>query len=122
MVKIQKYITALFIGVVLVATLFFYRGKIFGSFRFPGDIIPEKVTSDNFEVVADNLEIPWEIAFLPDGEMLVPERPGNLKRIGKEGRTYKVDGVEHRGEGGLLGMALHPQFSINHWVYLYLTT
>src|SRR3990167_1735698 len=99
MVKIQKYITALFIGVVLVATLFFYRGKIFGSFRFPGDIIPEKVTSDNFEVVADNLEIPWEIAFLPDGEMLVTERPGRLLKIGEDKSVIPIAGVRHVGEG-----------------------
>ena len=35
---------------------------------------------------------------------------------------YAIEGVEHVGEGGLLGMALHPQFSENRWIYLYLTT
>lgn len=78
--------------------------------------------ANDIEVVANDLEIPWEIVFLPDGDMLVTERPGTLKRIGKEKRVQTINGVEHIGEGGLLGMALHPQFKENHWLYLYLTT
>lgn len=74
------------------------------------------------EVVAQNLIVPWEVAFLPDGDMLVTERSGTLKRIGKNNQTYTVDGVEHVGEGGLLGLALHPDFARNGWLYLYLTT
>ncbi|MEX1027969.1 MAG: PQQ-dependent sugar dehydrogenase [Candidatus Paceibacterota bacterium] len=72
-------------------------------------------------VVATDLEIPWDIAFLPDGTMLVTERPGRLVHI-EENRSIEVDGVEHTGEGGLLGIALHPNFEQNRYLYLYQTT
>ena len=73
-------------------------------------------------VVAENLEIPWDIAFLPSGELLVTERPGILLRIGEDRKQYPIEGVHHRGEGGLLGIALHPDFERNKLLYLYLTT
>lgn len=80
------------------------------------------INQPEWEVVAENLKIPWEIAFLPDGDILVTERPGTLKRIGKNGFVYKIEGVRHIGEGGLLGLALHPEFEKTRWIYLYLTT
>lgn len=73
-------------------------------------------------VLATDLQIPWGIAFLPDGGMLVTERPGRVVRIGTDRKTYPVEGVRHAGEGGLLGIALHPDFDSNHYVYLYMTT
>lgn len=76
----------------------------------------------DIEIVAEGLVIPWDIAFLPGGDLLVTERPGRLIRIGREKRVIPVEGVRHRGEGGLLGLTLHPRFSENHWLYLYLTT
>lgn len=74
------------------------------------------------DVIANNLEIPWELAFLPDGSMLVTERPGRLLKIGLDKQTIPINGVQHVGEGGLLGLALHPDFADNHLIYLYLTT
>jgi len=74
------------------------------------------------EVVADKLNIPWEVVFLPGGDMLVSERPGRLLRIGEGREPIEVSGVTHRGEGGLLGLALHPDFAKNSWLYLYMTT
>jgi len=85
---------------------------------FARDGIPEK---PKFEVIAQNLAIPWEIAFLAEGELLVTERPGRLLKIGKDRTIIPIEGVRHAGEGGLLGMALHPRFSENRWLYLYLT-
>jgi glucose/arabinose dehydrogenase len=76
----------------------------------------------DIEIIATNLEIPWEIAFLPDEDFLVTERPGNLLEIGRHPQTYPIDGVEAYGEGGLLGLALDPDFPNNHRLYLYLTT
>ncbi len=73
-------------------------------------------------VVADKLNIPWELEFLPNGDMLVTERSGRLLRIGTDRKAIEVAGVAHRGEGGLLGLALHPDFSQNGFIYLYLTT
>ena len=74
------------------------------------------------KIIAENLQIPWEILFLPGGEILITERPGNLVIIGKERKTLKVSDVEAVGEGGLLGAALHPNFPNNHFLYLYFTT
>jgi aldose sugar dehydrogenase len=84
---------------------------------------PRPTAEQRVEVIAQDLEIPWEIVFLPDGDMLVTERPGRLLRIGNVRRVVQeIEGVEHVGEGGLMGMALHPEFTTNGWVYLYLTS
>ncbi len=86
-----------------------------------GTDVSQESKSD-IEIVAENLSIPWEVAFLPDGDMLVTERVGNLLRIGKNKKVIKIDGVKHVGEGGLLGLAIHPSFSTNQFIYIYLTT
>jgi aldose sugar dehydrogenase len=77
-------------------------------------------------VVAEDLQSPWELVFLPDGRMLVTERVGNIILITTQPilRTDVIflleDGYQV-GEGGLLGMALHPDFSTNRYVYIYYT-
>jgi len=72
--------------------------------------------------IVQNLSIPWDIAFLPDGGMLVTERSGNLLLI-ENGAAKKIPipEAEHAGEGGLLGLDLHPYFARKKYVYLYLT-
>ena len=68
------------------------------------------------------LQHPWSIAFLPDGRMLVTERPGRLRIVG---RDFKLDpipveglpAVTAAGQGGLLDVVLHPQYAQNGWVY-----
>jgi len=90
-----------------------------------GVVSPETQEPDDgpdIEIVAENLEIPWEVAFLPNGELLVTERPGRLLKIGKDRKVYEISGVRHVGEGGLLGLALHPDFENNQFLYLYLTS
>ncbi len=72
------------------------------------------------EVIAKNLEIPWEIVHLPDGRILITERPGRLKVL-EEGEIATIHSVEHAGEGGLLGMALSPTFEEDGYLYLYYT-
>ncbi len=74
------------------------------------------------EIILTDLEIPWEIAFLPDGRMLVTERPGSLVLVDESKEIIEVDSVSHIGEGGLLGLAVHPDFSQNNWIYLYFTS
>lgn len=54
--------------------------------------------------------------------MLLTQRPGSVVKIGKDKKIIPIYGVQHIGEGGLLGLALHPQFEKNNWLYLYLTT
>ncbi len=85
---------------------------------------PTAVVSDEATVIADNLDIPWDIAFLPDNTLLVTERPGHVLHIDPAtgSRTEIPVTVGARGEGGLLGIVLHPQFATNHYVYLYLSS
>ncbi|MDW7733160.1 MAG: PQQ-dependent sugar dehydrogenase [Methanolobus sp.] len=76
--------------------------------------------------IAENLEIPWSLDFLPDGSMIFTERPGNVRLIDSDqGLLPKplstIDEVNPVGEGGLLGIAVHPDFENNSFVYLYYT-
>ncbi len=94
-----------------------------GAEDSPTPQLDQEKNQENIEIIAENLNIPWEIVFLPNGEILVTERPGNLIKISPERKVIQeIAGVEHVGEGGLLGMALHPDFEENSWLYLYLTT
>lgn len=78
---------------------------------------------ENVKTIAADLDIPWGIAFLPNGDMLVTERPGTLLRIGENREVIsEIEGVEHAGEGGLLGVVLHPEYEDNNYIYLYLTS
>ncbi|MEL7626896.1 MAG: PQQ-dependent sugar dehydrogenase [Anaerolineaceae bacterium] len=72
-------------------------------------------------IVAQNLQTPWEIVFLPDGRMLVTERPGILSLIETNGVRIPIADVYESSESGLLGLALHPSFAENQYLYLYLT-
>lgn len=78
------------------------------------------------ETLVTGLEVPWELVFLPDGRALVTERPGRVRLISATGDLLErpaaeVD-VSALGEGGLLGLALDPEFERNDLVYLYYTT
>lgn len=83
--------------------------------------VPTDETEPSIRVIADHLRVPWEMVFLPDGDMLIAERAGTIRRIGKEPSTISVEGVVEVGEGGLLGMSLHPHFASNNWIYVYVT-
>ena len=70
------------------------------------------------------LEAPWSLVFLPDGRAIVSERPGRLRLIaGGQLRAapLAVFDVVNRGEGGLMGLALHPQFPREPFLYVMLT-
>jgi len=73
-------------------------------------------------VVTRNLSHPWAIAFLPDGGMLVTERPGRLRVVRNDvldpHPISGVPAVRTDGNGGLMDVALHPDFSENGLVYL----
>ncbi|MEL6780524.1 MAG: PQQ-dependent sugar dehydrogenase, partial [Cyanobacteria bacterium J06597_16] len=71
--------------------------------------------------LVDSLEHPWGLTWLPDGTLLVTERPGRL-RIIKDGvlTPTPVSGLPEvfaRGQGGLMDVSVHPQFAENQWVY-----
>lgn len=74
------------------------------------------------ETVASELNFPWSLAFMPDGELLVTERTGQLLKI-SEGKPPKTilglpEDIYVNGQGGLLEVVLHPNFRRNGWVYL----
>lgn len=78
--------------------------------------------SSSRETVATGLDTPWTIAFLPTGEMIVSERKGTIKVFGAQPRTLTIPNVVESGESGLTGLALHPSFSSNQFLYAYFTT
>ncbi|MGB7371454.1 PQQ-dependent sugar dehydrogenase [Erythrobacter sp.] len=72
--------------------------------------------------VADDLTDPWAIAFLPDGRMLVTEKGGTLLRLSADGQQRTtIEGtpsVFTQGQGGLMDIAVHPDFASNRMVYI----
>lgn len=124
----------LVIIIVLALGFFFWDDLIRLYFQPTESNIPTATSSrdisrrDDITVVAENLSVPWDVIFVPtDGragfEILVTERTGALTRVGEDGSVSRIEvpGVTSRGEGGLLGMTLHPDFEENHWLYLYET-
>ena len=90
---------------------------------FPGQTdAPERKLNVNFDVVtvADNINTGWSVAFLPNGKMLVTQRGGQLLVLGADGSRVEVTGlppVDARGQGGLLDVALDPDFATNSTLY-----
>ena len=79
--------------------------------------------AQDFEIepVASGFVKPWSIALLPDGDILVTERPGDMKRVSAEGAISPVSGVppvHYSSQGGLFDIVPHPEFSANQTVYL----
>lgn len=85
---------------------------------------PPSTEKGTAQVITTNLQVPWELAFLPSGDILFTERAGFLRMLTVDGQVKTiaaVEGVNPIGEGGLLGLVLHPEFPSNHFLYLYYT-
>jgi glucose/arabinose dehydrogenase/cytochrome c5 len=87
-----------------------------------GQLIKSEKQAFKIEVVARDIETPWGLAFLPDGRLLVTERPGRL-RIVQKGKLAgdTVTGtpkVWEKQDGGLLDVEVHPEYAKNGWIYL----
>ncbi|MEX1139583.1 MAG: PQQ-dependent sugar dehydrogenase [Bacteroidota bacterium] len=99
---------------------------IVASCSLESQVLGEFRTSDGIgfrvEKVLGNLEVPWSIVFGPSDEMYFTERSGRLMVLEKgspnAGLIAEIDGVVHQGEGGLMGLALHPQFKKNGFLYV----
>ncbi len=95
------------------------------------EVVQESLKTDHLnlsiERIADGFEHPWAVAFLPDGRYLVSERSGQLKLVdpesGEAGTLEGMPEVSNQGQGGLLDVALHPDFEgvngegDNDWIY-----
>ncbi len=97
-------------------------GSTLGAGELPSNVASEQAEF-SVERVTGGLEHPWGMAFLPDGRILVTERPGRLRLIEADGTLdpSPLEGVPTafaRGQGGLLDVALHPDFASNRLVYL----
>ncbi|HNS26432.1 MAG TPA: PQQ-dependent sugar dehydrogenase, partial [Methanobacteriaceae archaeon] len=106
----------LILGIILIIIVL-----VLGVYLFIPSHIPE--TSNHAEVVAENLEVPWAMAFLPDGRMIFTERPGRVSILdGKQVKLVANINATASSESGLLGVAVDPEFNENHYIYLYYTS
>ena len=88
--------------------------------KFP-EIVRSKHQAFKIDTVAKGLDVPWGIAFLPDGDMLVTERSGQLFRFGGGKLKAIIGGVPEvmaQGQGGLMDVILHPKYKENGWIYI----
>jgi glucose/arabinose dehydrogenase len=103
--------------------------------RFPTPTAPSSPPppelTDVHQVIATGLEIPWDVDFLPDGAALVTERDtAQIMQVGPESDgdqlavtvAQTIDGVNPAGEGGLLGIAVSPEYESDGLIFIYYTT
>ncbi|MCW4352189.1 PQQ-dependent sugar dehydrogenase [Hoyosella sp. YIM 151337] len=87
---------------------------------------PAEDTSMAVTVIAEDLAVPWDVDFLPSGEALVTERDaGRVLQLGDGGAAFElaaIPEVDNSGEGGLMGIAVSPDFAEDNHVFVYYTT
>jgi glucose/arabinose dehydrogenase len=86
-----------------------------------GEVVQSRAANFRLTTFATGLEHPWGAAVLPDGRLLVTERPGRMRVVGRDGAlSAPLDGVppvEARGQGGMLDVQLAPDFAMTREVY-----
>jgi len=117
--------------IIILGTGLIFQEKIISLFHKPTNASIQTnisktpyLNSSEIEIMVSNLSVPWDFAFLPGDEIIITERTGSLIHIDKEGNRsiIKIPDTIPTGEGGLLGIALHPRFSENAFLYLYITS
>jgi len=88
-----------------------------------GQIVKSEKQTFKMQIVARNLETPWALAFLPDGRLLITERPGRIRIVDKNGAMAPdpVKGlpkVWEKQDGGLFDVEVHPDYAKNGWIYI----
>jgi quinoprotein glucose dehydrogenase len=110
-----------FAGTAAVVGQAFGGPRVGGSPPMPAPVLRRDVPEVRVEEVAANLAIPWAIAFAADGRLFFTERPGRIQVIPRGGgkpRPYlDLRAVVAEGEGGLMGLALHPEFPASPYLY-----
>lgn len=87
----------------------------------PGGIMESEVQLFKVDTVVTGLKVPWGLAFLPDGDLLISERAGTLHRFSKGRLSPPIEGlppIMATGQGGLLDLCLHPDYDKNGWIYI----
>ncbi|HEU4603664.1 MAG TPA: PQQ-dependent sugar dehydrogenase [Steroidobacteraceae bacterium] len=88
---------------------------------FDHKVFDSELEKFSVEVLASELETPWSFAFLPDGGILFTERPGRLRVLDHGKVSDPIVGLPQvwaRQDGGLMSLALHPDYAHNGWIYL----
>jgi aldose sugar dehydrogenase len=109
----------------LVAYIRTHAATLKGRPAFVADpdnqVIKSEKQTFKIEIVARGIETPWGLAFLPDGRLLVTERPGRLRIIENGKLLPEVKGlpkVWEKQDGGMFDVEVHPQYARNGWIYL----
>ena len=106
----RKLLLTIIIILILVVLAILMVPKFYNQTDFKSDVITQ------------NLQVPWAIDFLPNNTMIFTQRNGDVKIIDPEGsETVGTINVTARGESGLLGLAVDPEFSNNSYIYVYYT-
>jgi glucose/arabinose dehydrogenase len=86
------------------------------------EVVESEAHTFRVETFAEGFGVPWGMAFLPDGRLLVTEREGSLRVVSRDGSLSPpiagVPAVRAEGQGGLMDVALHPQYAENRLIYL----
>ncbi len=124
---VKKFLI-LSLGAILIALAIGYYQKIVNKDNptNPSAIKQSDSTAENNEpisVIVENLDTPWALDFLPSGELLITERNGRLSILsgGQIKQIANIEKSKEFGEGGLMGIAVHPDFESNNFIYLYYT-
>jgi glucose/arabinose dehydrogenase len=107
-----------YFSISILAALFFYTNPAYAKKQ---SIVSNNDIRFTINIIAEGLEHPWGMAFLPNGDILVTERPGRLRLI-KQGNLLdkEIEGlpsISDYGQGGLLDVVLHPDYKNNGWIY-----
>jgi len=89
-------------------------------------LIPKPLNQSGYQsnILAENLNVPWAIDFLPNNTMIFTQRGGDVSLLNQDGSVQSVGkiNVTAKGESGLLGVAVDPQFTQNKYIYVYYTS
>ncbi len=87
----------------------------------PSGLQPTEELTFRIDTLVDGLDVPWGLAFLPNGDLLITERTGKLSRYRAGEQLHPISGVPEvraAGQGGMLDVEIHPDFSSNRYIYL----
>lgn len=124
-----KYFLLIAFVILVASGIYYYQSRDNATPSLPKNRPSQSISANpeapEITTLAEGLDTPWAIVFLPDNNLLVTERKGTVRRIMNEQLdpipVATLQNVLEIGEGGLLGMALHPDFEENNFIYFYYT-